>query len=69
MIMQVPKFILDITVEHEIYVCYAIHLAAGLLFRWKDHARVEFTFTSWFGHVSEAAFTMSGNPNKVFFNR
>ena len=31
--MQVPKFILVITVEHEIHVWDAIHLAAGLLFR------------------------------------
>ena len=42
MIMQVPKFILVITVEHEIHHWKAIHQAAGLLLRWKDHARVEF---------------------------
>ena len=34
--------------------------------RWKDHLRVEFTFTRGFGHVSEAAFTICGNPTKVF---
>ena len=27
--------------------------------------RVEFTFTHGFGHVSEVAFTICGNPNKV----
>ena len=32
---------------------------------WKDAARVEFTFTRGFSHVSEAAFTMCGNLNKV----
>ena len=67
MIMQVPQFILAITVEHEINVWHAIHLAtAGVLFRWKDHARVEFTFTRGFGHVPVAIFTICGNPNKVF---
>ena len=29
-------------------------------------ARVEFTFTRIFGHISEAAITMCGNPTKVF---
>ena len=32
---------------------------------WKDPARVEFTFTCRFGHVSLVAFTMCGNPNQV----
>ena len=32
---------------------------------WKDPAIVEFTFTRGFGHISEAAFTLCGNPNKV----
>ena len=34
--------------------------------RYKDHTRVEFTFTHGFGHVSEAAFAMCSNPTKVF---
>ena len=52
--------ILVITVrERETHV----HLSAGLLL--KRHARVEFSFTPEFGHVSEAAFTMCGNSNKV----
>ena len=33
---------------------------------WKDHTRVEFTFTRGFGHVSEAAFAMCGNLTNVF---
>ena len=36
------------------------------IFCWKDRAGVESTFTRGFGHVSEVAFTMCGNPNKVF---
>ena len=43
-----------ITGEREIHAWYDLHLSAG--FCWKDHARVEFTFTRWFGHVSEAPF-------------
>ena len=34
--------------------------------RWKDHLRVELTFTRGFDHVSEATFTMRDNPTKVF---
>ena len=34
--------------------------------RWKDHTRTEFIFTRGFGHVSEAAFAMCGNPTKYF---
>ena len=33
---------------------------------WNDRVMVEFTFTRGFGHASEAAYTMCGNPNKVF---
>ena len=33
---------------------------------WKDHTRVEFSFTRGFCHVLEVAFAMCGNPTKVF---
>ena len=33
---------------------------------WKDHTRVELTLARGFGHVSEVAFAMCGNPTKVF---
>ena len=34
--------------------------------RREDHTRVKFAFTPEFGHVSEAAFAMCGNPTKAF---
>ena len=32
----------------------------------RAHVKVEFTFTLDFGHALDAAFTMCGDPNKVF---
>ena len=61
MIINVSKVILVIIAEHKIYVWCDVLLAAGRS-RW----RVEFTFTRGFGHVSEVAFAMCGNPNKFF---
>ena len=55
---------LFITAEREIHVWPDVLLAAGRS-RWKDHTGVEFTFTRGFGHVSEVAFAMCGNPIKV----
>ena len=56
--------------ERKIDVWHNVHLSARfLLKRWWNggiDARVEFIFTHGFGQVSEAAFTMFGNPNKVF---
>ena len=65
MLTHLSKFILFLTAECEIHVWHDVLLAAGRS-RWKDHTRVEFTFTRGFGHVSEVAFGMCGNPPKDF---
>ena len=50
------------TEECKIDVWHYVHQGSC----WKDLARVEFTFSRGFGHFSEAAFTMCGNPIKIF---
>ena len=54
--MLIYKLILAITGEREIHVWHDVHLSVGLLLK---------ELTRGFGHVSEVAFTMCGNPNKV----
>ena len=48
------KFTFDMTLQSQQGSC------------WKDAARVKFTFTCGFGHVSEAVYTMCANPKKLF---
>ena len=53
LLLESAKFTFDMTSQSQQGSC------------WKDAARVEFTFTRGLGHISEAAFTICGNPNKV----
>ena len=53
LLLESAKFTFDMTSQSQQGSCS------------KDPARVEFTFTLRFGHVSEAAFAMCGNLNKV----
>ena len=56
--MQVSKLILAITGDRKVLVWHDVNLSAEKSSRLKELAR-------GFGHVSEVAFTMCGNPNKV----
>ena len=56
--MQVSKLILAITGDRKVLVWHDVNLSAEKSSRLKK-------LTCGFGHVSEVAFTMCGNPNKV----
>ena len=62
--MIVSKLIL-ITGEREFHLSHNVHLSARPLLK-RLRKGEKFTFTRGFGHVSEEAFSMCGNPNKVF---